>query len=206
MHSPKSSRERRPSRESLLKRSSTRRQRSVGSPQLPLVVWLMNFSPFNARFAPERVRARRAWARRASRAAAMAEKSLAEAEAEERRGDGDRSQENFRRILDVVEELRLRVGVVSGGTVATLRSTMESWSSSSITSTRSEPSEERNTGAMPSSSDSWSSARMSMIRRWPKDRRELLPIDGVRISISLRDCFLSLSLSLSQFLNLFRVL
>jgi len=74
MQSPKSSRARRPSRASALKRSSTRRQRSPAAAEDP-VVRLMNRRPLSARRAPDRDRFSRAWARRRSRAASAASRT-----------------------------------------------------------------------------------------------------------------------------------
>jgi hypothetical protein len=164
MHSPKSSRARRPSRERAAKRSSTLPQSAAASAEP--VARLMNRRPLSARFAPDRDRFIRAWTRRRSRAAIDASGAAAGTG----RGDGDRSHANVLRILDDVDEHRLRLrplpapgvcipppasaaGPYPCGTPAapvgvTLRTTMDSSSSSSITSTRSLWSE-RYSGSIP---------------------------------------------------------
>jgi hypothetical protein len=122
MHSPKSSRERRPSRARALKRSSTRRQSSAAW-TVP-VVRLMKRRPLRARLAPVLERLRRAWMRRRSRAAMAASRcsSAGVGGRGDGEGDGERSHANFFRIRDDVDEHRLRLrappppaGVRSGG-------------------------------------------------------------------------------------------
>lgn len=149
MHSPKSSLESRPSLASELNLDSTRFH--ISSASLAPVVLLMNLRPLRARCALDFVRSSFAFSLRASRAEMMS--SSVSDEAME---DVDLSHENFRRrvreVFDKVllkiptpegeEEvpplapsLGLEVGVAVVG--ATLQTTMESFSSSSVTSTRS---------------------------------------------------------------------
>lgn len=140
MHSPNSSLPSKPSLASDSNLASTFLHNS--SSQAPLMVLLLiNLSPLRACCALDLVRWSLAFILRASRAVILLCSSVSDV-IDAREKDGDLSQGNFRRILDVTEGLLPKTPSdvpAVGSSVAvvgvTLQTTMESSSSSSVTST-----------------------------------------------------------------------
>ena len=138
IHSPKSSRESKPSLASLRNLDSTFLHNSSESQALVLVLVLMNLSPLRACCAFDRDRWRLALILRASRADMIVFSSASSSEAVSDALVEDLSHGNFRRILDVIDRfLSSRGGCNSSLVGVTLHTTTESSSSSSVTSTKS---------------------------------------------------------------------
>ena len=138
MHSPKSSRESKPSLASLWNLDSTFLHNASESQALVLVLLLMNLSPLRASCAFDRDRWRLALILRSSRADMIVFSSTTSSEAVSDALDEDLSHGNFRRILDVIDRFfSSRGGCNSSLVGVTLHMTTESSSSSSVTSTKS---------------------------------------------------------------------
>lgn len=144
MHSPKSSLASNPSLASESNRDSTRLHNSLASLDAPVVL-LINLSPLSARCALDLVR----WSFALIFLASRAEIVLSSISDEVVLEDLDLPHPNFCRILDVADKLLFKIpaewtstphpgsDVTEVGLGLTLQTTMESLSSSSVTSTKS---------------------------------------------------------------------